>query len=434
MIPEDLTGPVFRPEDDGFAAEASGFNPAAAHRPSLIVAASRASDVAAAVRHAAASGLGVGVMATGHGGGAPVDGGMLINTRRMSGVSLDPEARTATVQAGTTWGEVVAAAAPYGLAGLNGSSPGVGVVGYTLGGGASLFSRTFGYAADLVHSLEVVTADGELRHVDQDTAPDLFWGLRGGKGALGVVTSMTFDLVPMPDLYAGGLFYAAEDAARVLAAYRAWTETVGDRTTSSVAILRIPEMPPMMHVRVIHLGETEEGETVAAPLRAAAPVIQDALGPLPYARIKEVYNDPEGPVPAYDRGVLLRDLPETTLERLLEVAGPGKDLPLIAVEIRHLGGAASRRAPDFNAVGGRDAAYSLAVVAPAIPGVPELVDRVMETGADSATGGVVNVLGSASDPERVRAGWPPEIYARLVELKRRYDPGDLFRYGHRLQG
>ncbi|MEV1203457.1 FAD-binding oxidoreductase, partial [Microbispora rosea] len=343
-----VAGRVLAPGQDGFEEEAAGFNLAVRHRPAVIVAARVAGDVAAAVRLAAAHGLPVAVQSTGHGAVQAADGAVLISTRAMREVVVDPAARTATIEAGCTWGEVIAAAAPYGLAPLCGSATGVGVVGFTLGGGIGPISRTFGFAADHVRELTVVTGDGVARTADAVREPDLFWALRGGKAGFGVVTSITLDLLPLTGVYGGGLFFAAEDAGRVLHAYRGWAGTLPETTTTSVALLRLPplpELPPQLsgrfvvHLRVAHVGEGQEAEALLAPMRAVAEPVLDAVGPLPYAAIDSIHQDPTGPMPVAERGALLRELTAETVDALLAVAGPAAQVPLAVVELRQLGGA-----------------------------------------------------------------------------------------------
>src|ERR1700716_2107386 len=177
-----VAGPLLEPDDPHTAAEVTGFNVAIVNRPTLTVGAPSAEDVAAAVKWAATRQLPIGIMATGHGAVVPAVDAVLINTSRMNGVTIDPAARTAHIQAGTRTAQVIQAAAPHGLATLCGSIPSVSTVGFTTGGGLPIVGRTFGFGADHIRSFEIVTADGRLRHVDKDVEPDLFWAVRGGKG------------------------------------------------------------------------------------------------------------------------------------------------------------------------------------------------------------------------------------------------------------
>jgi len=264
-----FAGPVFRPGDVGYDAERAGFNLAIEHRPELVVGATGAADIIAAVERATADGLAVAVQATGHGVSVPADGAVLVNTNRMTGVVVDPSTRTARVEAGARWERVLPLAARYGLAPLNGSSPHVGAVGYTLGGGIGLLGRRYGYAADHVRWLDVVTADGRLRRVSADADPELFFALRGGKGNFGVVVSMEIELMPVSRLYGGGLYFPGESTADALHVWCEWTRTVPDSMASSVMLIRYPGDPAepeplrdrfVTHLRVAWSGAPEEGE------------------------------------------------------------------------------------------------------------------------------------------------------------------------------
>jgi FAD/FMN-containing dehydrogenase len=207
-----VLGPVREPGDHGYDAELAGFDLAVPQRPVVIVGATGPADMVAAVRHARAVGLAVGVQATGHGITVPADNALLITTRRAASVRVDPSDRTAWLEAGAVWSRVLHEAAPFGLAPLAGSAPAVGAVSYTLGGGIGVLGRRWGFSADHVRRLDAITADGVLRRVTADEHPDLFWALRGGGGNLGVVTGMQIELVELAELYGGGLFFPGEDA------------------------------------------------------------------------------------------------------------------------------------------------------------------------------------------------------------------------------
>ena len=194
-----MHGPVYAAGDDGMAAEVATWNVAVQHTPAIAVGATCAADVAAAVSWAAARGLGVAVQATGHGPVRNAAGSVMITTRRMQGLSIDPERRVARVEAGVKWIRVLEAAAEFGLAGLCGSSSDVGVIGYTLGGGMGSLGRKHGFSADHVRTVEIVTADGRLHRVCAENEPELFWAVRGGKGNFGIVTALEIELVPVDD-------------------------------------------------------------------------------------------------------------------------------------------------------------------------------------------------------------------------------------------
>src|SRR3954447_3440176 len=232
-------GPVYAAGDDGMAAEVATWNVAIQHTPAgaagapaVAVGTTCGADAAAAVSWAVAHGLGVAVQATGHGPVRNAAGSLMITTRRMQGVVIDAERRIARVQAGVKWQRVMEAAAEFGLAGLCGSSTDVGVVGYSLGGGLGSLGRKHGFAADKIHAVEIVTADGGLRRVCAEWEPELFWAVRGGKGNFGIVTALEIELVPVTSLYAGGIFFAGSDAASVLHAYRQWTPTLPEDVTT----------------------------------------------------------------------------------------------------------------------------------------------------------------------------------------------------------
>jgi FAD/FMN-containing dehydrogenase len=442
-----LEGPLLLPGDAGYDAEHRGYNLVLQDRPALVVGASGPADVMAAVGFATDEDLPVSVLATGHGASVPATGALVVSTRRMQGVQVDPYARVARVEAGVRWQRVIHECAPFNLAPLTGSAPAVGAVGYTLGGGLSMLGRTFGYAADRVRGLDVVTAHGVLRRVDAHQYADLFWALRGGKGNFGVVTSMEIELVAVSRLYGGGLYFPGRAAGDVLHAYRRWVRTVPEEMNSSVALTRFPLDPAVpaelrgrfvAHVRVGYVGATAEGERLVRPLRRVAVPVLDTLAELPYRAIGSIHNDPVRPVPLYERSAHLRDLDEDVVDALVYQAGPDSTCPLQLVELRHLGGALSRPADPPNAVGHRDAGFLLylagVATAEAAPVVDGYARSIMERTAAWQTGGTApNFLGAQdAAPDRVRAAYDAADYRRLVAVKRAYDPGNMFRVNHNI--
>ncbi|WP_435602334.1 FAD-binding oxidoreductase [Streptomyces sp. bgisy130] len=459
-----VRGTVLTPGDDGYDAERSGFQLARRHRPAVIVAARCAGDVVAAVRFAGAQGLPVAVQATGHGLSAVTDGGLLISTRRMAGVRVDAAAGTARVEAGVVWGQVVEAAAPHGLAPLNGSSPGVGVISYTLGGGVGVLARTYGFAADQVRSVDLVTADARLRHVTADSDPGLFRALLGGGHGMGVVTAMEFGLVPVARLYGGQLIFGGEQIDAALTAYLRWTETVPDELTSSVALIAYPDLPQLpeslrgrylAHIRIAYTGSAAEGERLMAPLRAVGPRVSDDLREMPYAESHTIHRDPADPH-AYDGdNALLSGLDAAALRRLAALTGPAAP-DMCVVQLNHLGGAMATGGGTMagggaraGTVGHRDARYALRVLSP-LPTAME--DGSGGDGADAALAAVralhaealaavapwrlgrsVNFLlgghGDRPDAEEVaRSVHDTDAHHRLTGLKARHDPANLFRF------
>lgn len=442
----DLGGLARRGADPAAAPDVAGHNLAAVPRPALVVAARGADDVERAVRAAAASGLAVSVQATGHGaGGAAADDTLLVSTRALTGLTIDPVTRTARAEAGVRWRSVIDAAAPYGLAPLAGSSPGVGVVGYTTGGGMGPLGRAHGWAADAVTAVELVTPDGRLRHVDAEHEPDLFWAVRGAKHSFGVVTALTFRLAPVARLAGGAVLLDAASAGPVLRAWAAATPTFADATTTSVAILRLPPLPSVpeplrgrtaVAVRIAHLGPVEEARAILAPVLAGAGTpLLDSVRDMPFPEVGSIAAEPTDPVPSWDRGTLLRALDDAAVDVLLAHAGADVASPLAVVELRHMGGALAREPRVASAVGGRDGAYSLNAVGALLPelrdAVPAAGEALLAAMAPWGTGGTqANLLGWANDPAVIRSAWPAPVYRRLARLKAAWDPQDLFRTGH----
>ncbi|MGC2999446.1 FAD-binding oxidoreductase [Streptomyces sp. G35A] len=442
----DIRGPVLRPGDEGYAEEVAGFNLAALHTPDVVVAASGADDVVAALRWASATGTPVAVQATGHGANFPIEQGLLISTAGMTDVRVDPERRTATVAAGAKWRDVLAASAPHGLATLNGTSTDAGAVGYTVGGGLPALGRTYGYAADLVRSFEVVTPDGVPREADAAREPELFWALRGGKGNVGVVTSMVTGLLPLRTVFGGGLYSPGENAEALLKAWAEWTRTVPEEMCSAFGVLRLPPIPQLpeplrggfwARVAITWTGDPDEGEQLLAPIRAAAPVAVDLVEEMPYTAMDRIYLEPQDPLPARESCLLLRELTPDAIRAFLDEVGPDvPDCPLLVAQIRHMGGALARPARTEDAICARDAHHLLETVAvlPSPP-VAEAVERAtasLHTAmAPYGTGRtMVNIHGTPGDAaDRARA-WTPEVYDRLRRAKRTYDPHDLLRFGH----
>lgn len=444
-----VAGPVFVPGDEGYDDEVAAWNQITTHRPPIVVGALCADDVAATVRYAIKHRLPVGVQATGHGASFPVTDGILVSTKRMTSVAVDVQRGTARIGAGAKWAHVVAMTAPYGLAPLSGSTTDVGAVGYTLGGGMGPLGRRYGFAADRVRAVEIVTGDGKLRTVTADDDTGLFWGVRGGKGNLGIVTAIEVDLVLQPRLYGGAIFYAADDAATVMKAWRKWVDTVPEEMTSSVALLRLPDLEfvpePLrgkltLHLRVAYTGTATDGEWLVAPLRKVATPIIDMVRDMPFTEVDSIHMDPLDPQPAWHDGRLLASFNDDAVDALIEAAGPGVDVPLIFAEVRHMGGALGRPAQVPNAVAGREGAFSLFVLGPGAPGIKDAAaaagTRVIDALRPWHTGGrLFNFLGTTDvGPTAVARAYPADVAARLQELKDRFDPHNTFRHGHALKG
>jgi len=445
-----LRGTVHAPGEEGYDEASRAWNLAAHQQPALVVVAGGAADVLSAVRFARDAGIGVGVMATGHGVGAPCDGGVLINTSRMRGVRVDPVTQTARVEAGALWTDVVHEAQPHGLAGLMGSSSGVGVVGYTLGGGFGWLGRKYGFNAASVREADVVTADGELVRLSAEEHPDLFWGLGGGGGNFGIVTSLEFDLYPVGTLYGGNLIYPVEKAPEVLEAYARWSADLPDEWSTGVAFLNVPPLPavpePLRGKSVITLrgcycGDSpDDGEEQLRPVREElGETIMDTFGPMPFAAMDAISMDPVDPMGARQHSEMLADLTPEAIETLVEVGGSGSESPLIVLELRQLGGALKRTADRLSTMGKGDSRFIMNGIGPAF--TPEMAEGVVAYLANVAeatrpfqTGDTyVNFMElDGASAERVKAAYTPEDWERLVALKDRYDPHNVFRFNRNI--
>jgi len=419
---------TLRPTGPGYDDELAGFQTGFAQHPAVVFGAASADDVIAAVRYAADAGLPVGVQATGHGLPGGSEGGVLITTRRMDGVRVDPVARTVRVQAGVRWAQVVAAAEPYGLAPLNGSSPGVGAVSYTLSGGLGILAREFGYAADHVRSLDVVTADGRLRRVTRESEPDLHWALLGAGHSFGVVAELEIDLVPVRTLYGGSLAFDGRevDPTGLLRAYEEWTRTVPDGLTSSFAAVPYPDVPALpphlrgryvLSVRVAYTGA--DGDQVVAPLRKSGPLLADSLREMPYAESHTIHSDPPEPHAYYGDSAVIGELEVARVGEVLALVGP--DAPgMCVVQVNHLGGALAKSAPYRE---GRFLVRLLAVGDRAT--ARTRLDPAFAQLAPVTLGRALNFAFGAGD--RTEGLYDAETRKRLAGLKSVYDPANLFR-------
>jgi FAD/FMN-containing dehydrogenase len=430
-------GTVAVPGDRAYDALVSPWNLAIPVRPAAVLAAHDAQDVVEAVQFASRHGIRVTPQATGHGPMAALTTELLVTTKELDEVTLHPEEGWARVGAGVKWLAVVEAAAPHGLAPLSGSITDVGIVGYTTGGGLGPMARTYGLAIDQVRAIEVVTGDGVLRRTTPTEHPELFFGLRGGKGMLGIITAIEFDLVQQPRFYGGSLWFDGADAPAVIDAWRAWSGDLPEEGTTSFALFQLPDMdgvPPMLagrltlSVRYVWTGSAEDGERWFAAMRAAAPVILDDVADKPYTAIDSVHTDPLDPTPAYEAGDVLTDFPAEAVDALLALTGPGVASPQILVEVRQLGGAFARPGAHPSAFASRAAAYSLLLVGISeIPGVEDHAAAVLEAMAPWVGGH--RLPNFTFTPEEYADAYDEVTLARLRRAVRTYDPDGVMTIG-----
>jgi hypothetical protein len=381
----------------------------------------------------------VGVQATGHGPVPSLAGHLLVATRDLDEVTIHPHGRWARVGAGVKWGRVIEAAAPYGLAPLNGSASDVGVVGYTTGGGVGPMARTFGIASDLVRAFDVVTGDGILRRVTPERHRDLFFALRGGKGVGGIITAVEFDLLPVATFYGGAVYFDGADIPAVIDRWRTWSATLPLQATTSFVILRLPdaaEMPPPLAgrttigVRFLWVGNAADGARLLDEIRAVAPVILDDAAVKPYTAIDSVHADPVDPMPVKEGSMLLTDFPQDAVARFIDRVGPGAESPQIMVEIRQLGGAYARDGKHPSAFVHRAAAFSLLTVGIAFdPRVVPHADDLVRALDPWNTGGIWPNFLPPHDSASAELAYDLPTLARLADIAQRYDPDAVLAAG-----
>ena len=443
-LKDAVHGSVLVSDDEGYDQERGGFQMGAWHRPEVLVAARSAEDVRAAVDYAHRCGLPLAVQATGHGLSRAAREGVLISTRRMTGIRIDAQERTAWIEAGVRAADLVAEAARHGLAPVNGSAPGVGVVSYALGGGVGLLGRQFGYAADHVRRLDLVTGDARTLQVTAESDPELFWGLRGGGGGFGVVTGMEIGLVPVERIFGGRLvFDGGEVAEEVLRTWQAWTVSVPEELTSAVTLLPMPDFPAvpeplrgryLAQVHIAFNGSPDEGEKLVEPLRAIGSLLVDELREMPYTESSTVFSEPDTPHSYRSTNVLLSGALEGDgLRTVLREAGPDAEV-MCVLGVRHLGGAFSRTPEVPNAVGSKEAAYLLGVLSP-LEGAGEEAARtvhgkVLSPAEGRMVGRSLNFLYGPQDEETVRPVYDEETAARLRRLRSACDPKGILRFNH----
>lgn len=408
-------------------------------RPALVVEARSAQDVVRTVRAARAHGTRVTVQSTGHSG--PSDDmadAVLVATRGLDELTIDPAARTARVGAGVRWGAVNEAAAPHGLGSLCGSAPSVGVVGYLTGGGVGPLVRSHGLSSDRVLAFEVVTGDGELRRASDTENPDLFWGLRGGKGALGIVTAVEIELIDQREIYGGSLWFDEPDVPAALRTWAVWSELLPDEGTTSFAIMRMPVMegvPPFLagkttlHVRFAWTGDPAVGEEMIRALRAVAAPLVDTVAVMPYSRIGEIHADPDEPMPAHTNHVLLERFGAPGAELLLGLAGPGTPTMQNVVEIRRVGGAMRDALHGPSAFAWREAEYMVFTAGVLVPEIAEplLADarRLLAGLAPITAEGAYPNFAWGHGPQWVERVYPADVALRLRRISEHYDPAGV---------
>jgi FAD/FMN-containing dehydrogenase len=438
-----LDGVIVLPGDETWDQARQAWNLAADQHPELVALPRSAGDVQAIVDYARSRGLRIAMQGTGHNATpmGPLDGTVLVKTSEMRAVEIDEAHCVARIEAGALWSDVTAPASEAGLAALAGSSPDVGVVGYTLGGGLSWLGRKYGLAANRLLAVELVTADGRLVRATRHDQPELFWALRGGGGNFGAVVAIEFELIPLRKVYAGMLLFDWENAREIMHTWREWTSTVPESVTTSFRIMQLPplpELPDFLRGRklVIIDGAIVEGDEraaeILAPLRALGPEM-DTFASMPPVGLSYIHMDPEEPMPGISDSALLSSLPAEAVDAIIDVAGPGSGSPLVMVELRHIGGALGRYAG--GAVSRFEGEYLY--FAGGVPVDAALVAAIearfaLVAGALEPYTNGRQYLNFAERPHNPAAFYGEETYARLRRVKAQVDPLEIFRGNHQI--
>ena len=439
-----LEGSAIGPGDARFDEARLAGNLAVDQRPAAVAVVRSAADVVAVVDFARERGLRVAAQGTGHNASAlgTLDSALLVKTHEMRGVEVDPVARRARVEAGAVWLDVTSRTAPHGLVPPLGSSPDVGVVGFTLGGGYCWVGRKHGLASNNVTAIEVVLADGSRVRATTDNEPDLFWALRGGGGSFGVVTAIELELFDEPQIFAASMLFPSERGAEVLQAWRESLAGMAEETTSYARFLSFPPIPdvpePMrgrafVNVEVVHLGGEEAGRAASSAIRALAPELEQG-GMVDAEQLSHFHMDPEHPVPGVGGAhMLLEDLTPEAIDAFVSVAGHGSRSPLVMIGLRQLGGALAREPINAGALAKLDGAFSMYGVGMAVDGdaavaIESHLEKVMATMAPWDRGS--RLMNFVEHPADTRPMFPSATHARLREIRGAVDPHELFQSNH----
>ncbi len=452
MIPEaalsefhtSLRGPLLLPDQPGYDEARKVWNGMVDKRPALIARCAGAGDVIHSVNFAHANNLLVAVRGGGHNiaGNAVCDGGLMIDLSRMKGVRVDPARRTARAEPGLTWGEFDRETQAFGLATTGGQISTTGIAGLTLGGGWGYLARRYGLTCDNLLSVDLVTANGQLLTASATENADLFWGVRGGGGNFGVVTSFEYQLHPVGRVLAGIVAYSFQKAKEVLKLFRELTSAAPDELASGLVLISLPDGTPVAGIVLCYSGPLAEGERVLKPLRAFGPPLMDQIGPIPYTAAQQLIDAfyPAG-LHSYWKSSFLREISDEAIDTMVAYCAK-RPSPMCHGLIEHqLGGAVSRADREATAFAHRDVEYCFTALGVCSdPAEAEKCARwareFWEAMQPCSTGGVyVNYLGREAEEgaERIKAAYGPEKYARLVALKNKYDPANLFRLNQNIK-
>lgn len=439
-----LRGELLRSGDTGYDEARKIWNGMIDKRPAFIARCAGVADVIHSVNFARANNLLVAVRGGGHNvaGNAVCEGGLVIDLSRMKSVRVDPGRRTARAEPGVTWREFDHATQTFGLATTGGQISTAGIAGLTLGGGWGYLARKHGLACDNLLSVDLVTADGQFLTASAAENADLFWGLRGGGGNFGVVTSFEYQLHTVGPVFAGIVAYPIQKAKTVLELFRQVTNAAPDELACDIVLITLPDGTPIVGMNICYNGPIAEGERVVRPLRSAGSPVLDQVGPIPYTAAQQLLDGfyPSG-LQSYWKSSFLKEISDGAIDTMVAYCGR-RPTPICHGIIEHqLGGAVRRVDREATAFAHRDVEYSFMSLG--VCAGPGDVEKCVRWGREFwaaiqpySTGGVyVNYLGGEADegPERIKAAYSPEKYARLVALKNKYDPTNLFRLNQNIK-
>jgi FAD/FMN-containing dehydrogenase len=440
-----LDGAVHLPGDAGYDAARLPWNVAVDQRPAAVAEPRNADEVSTIVRRAAECGLGVAPQSTGHNAGPLAARGLeetvLLRTSAMNAVVADPDRGIVRAGGGALWESAVDAAARHGQAVLHGTSPDVGIAGYSLGGGIGWYARDLGLASNSITAVEVIIGDGSLVRATAEQDPELFWALRGGGGSFGVVTVLEFTMYPLTSAYAGFLLWELAGIEPVLREWAAWAPTAPDEVTTTFRAMRFPPMPELpeflrgRQVAIIDgavLDNDDRAGELLAGLRAHRPVM-DTFARVPAPSLVRLHMDPEGAAPAVSDSAMLSGLPDAAVDAFLETAGPDATTTVLAAELRQLGGALARPAEGggvLNRLDGEFASFAVAIAATPELGAQGHADAVRLTDALRPFGTGQELLNFAENPIDAARAYPTERWTRLQRVRGEVDPQGVFAANH----
>jgi FAD binding domain/Berberine and berberine like len=444
-----FTGTLIGPDDDGYDEARRVYNGMIDRYPALIARCESVADVSAAVVHARRYGMEIAVRGGSHSapGFGTSDGGLVIDLGPLKGIHVDPARRIAWVQPGVVWGQFDAATQEHGLAVTGGRVSSTGVSGFTIGSGSGWLERKMGLAPDNLRAARVVTADGRVVKASETENPDLFWAIRGGGGNFGIVVEFEFALRPVGPIVLGGmLLWPRERAGEVMRTYRDLMAEAPDALCGGLALMTAPPAPmvpaelqgrPAVGVIVVYAGDPERGAEHIAPLRALAPAV-DSVQPMPYVAVQSMMDDdhPDA-LRNYYRSGFVDELTDAAIDTILAGAA-GAPSTLSAILLQPLGGAFGRVGDMDTALGHRDAQWAFQVLAQWLEPERDTTNRNWVRALTDALSpwsrpaGFPNFISEAGDASVVVA-YGAERYARLVEVKDRWDPENVFQLNHNIR-